>query len=97
RGSIPLPYTTLFRSALYASKYEPWSYYLTGEIGRLPNPYYDPLEFWVEEAHKRGLELHVWLNPYRAHHNARIPINEKSTVKTKRSEEHTSELQSRFD
>lgn len=69
--------------ALYASKYEPWSYYLTGEIGRLPNPYYDPLEFWVEEAHKRGLELHVWLNPYRAHHNARIPINEKSTVKTK--------------
>lgn len=54
--------------ALYASKLEPWSYFLTGTIGKAPQPFYDPLEFWVEEAHKRGLELHVWLNPYRAHH-----------------------------
>jgi uncharacterized lipoprotein YddW (UPF0748 family) len=55
--------------ALYESTLEPWSYFLTGEIGKRPNPYYDPLEFWVEEAHRRGLELHVWLNPYRAHHS----------------------------
>ncbi len=54
--------------ALYDSPYEPWSVFLTGENGKAPSPYYDPLEFWVEEAHKRGMELHVWLNPYRAHH-----------------------------
>lgn len=52
--------------ALYASRLEPWSEYLTGQQGRAPEPYYDPLTFWVNEAHKRGLELHVWLNPYRA-------------------------------
>lgn len=54
--------------ALYKSEHEPWSYFLTGETGKAPNPYYDPLEFWVEEAHKRGMELHVWINPYRSHH-----------------------------
>lgn len=54
--------------ALYKSDLEPWSYFLTGEQGKAPDPYYDPLEFWVKEAHERGLELHVWLNPYRAHH-----------------------------
>ncbi len=52
--------------ALYDSEYAPWSYYLTGEEGVAPEPYYDPLAFAVEEAHKRGLELHAWLNPYRA-------------------------------
>ena len=54
--------------ALYRSDLEPWSYYLTGTQGQGPEPHYDPLAFWVEEAHDRGLELHVWLNPYRAHH-----------------------------
>lgn len=52
--------------ALYASEIEPWSYYLTGKEGRAPNPYWDPLAFAIEEAHKRGMELHAWLNPYRA-------------------------------
>ncbi len=52
--------------ALYDSPYEPWSYWLTGNQGEAPNPYYDPLEFAIEEAHKRGLELHAWFNPYRA-------------------------------
>ncbi len=51
--------------ALYASKLEPWSEYLTGKMGKAPEPFYDPLEFAVEEAHKRGLQLHVWFNPYR--------------------------------
>lgn len=66
--------------ALYNSPHEPWSYFLTGQIGKRPNPYYDPLEFWVEEAHKRGLELHVWLNPYRAHHSAGGAVTEGSMV-----------------
>jgi len=52
--------------ALYASRYEPWSEYLSGQQGRAPEPYYDPLAFAVAEAHKRGLELHAWFNPYRA-------------------------------
>ena len=56
--------------ALYASPLEPWSYYLSGRPGEPPEPPYDPLEFWVEEAHARGLELHAWLNPYRADHPA---------------------------
>jgi len=51
--------------ALYASRYEPWSRYLTGRQGRAPSPLWDPLEFAVTEAHKRGLELHAWFNPYR--------------------------------
>lgn len=53
--------------AMYYSELEPWSYYLTGQQGKAPEPFYDPLQFWVKEAHDRGLELHVWFNPYRAH------------------------------
>lgn len=61
--------------ALYASKLEPWSEYLTGRMGQAPSPFYDPLEFAVEEAHKRGLELHAWFNPFRARHaSARSPL-----------------------
>ena len=52
--------------ALYNSNYEPWSYWLTGRQGKAPNPYYDPLQFAIEEAHKRGMELHAWFNPFRA-------------------------------
>ena len=67
--------------ALYKSELEPWSYYLTGEQGKAPEPYYDPLEFWIDEAHKRGIDLHVWLNPYRAHHIKGGPVSEYSVVK----------------
>ena len=52
--------------ALYASPIEPWSPYLTGTMGKPPQPFYDPLTFAIAEAHKRGLELHAWFNPYRA-------------------------------
>ncbi len=52
--------------ALYQSSYEPWSEYLTGTQGMPPVPYYDPLQFMIEETHKRGMEFHAWLNPYRA-------------------------------
>ncbi|MFM1905006.1 MAG: hypothetical protein RLZZ440_2906, partial [Planctomycetota bacterium] len=51
--------------ALYESSLEPWSEYLTGTMGEPPNPPYDPLAFAIAEAHARGLELHVWFNPYR--------------------------------
>jgi uncharacterized lipoprotein YddW (UPF0748 family) len=54
--------------ALYASRLEPWSEYLTGTMGQPPAPLYDPLAFAVVEAHRRGLELHAWFNPYRARH-----------------------------
>jgi uncharacterized lipoprotein YddW (UPF0748 family) len=52
--------------ALYESKLEPWSEFLTGTSGKSPG--YDPLAFAVEQAHARGLELHAWFNPYRARH-----------------------------
>jgi uncharacterized lipoprotein YddW (UPF0748 family) len=57
--------------AIYKSDYEPWSEYLTGTQGKAPDPYYDPLTFMIEEAHKRDLEFHAWLNPYRAVFNTR--------------------------
>ncbi len=66
--------------ALYASRLEPWSYYLTGTQGQAPLPYYDPLQFWIEEAHKRGLQLHAWFNPYRAHHPKGGPVTDSSIV-----------------
>ncbi|MEH0158210.1 family 10 glycosylhydrolase [Limibacter armeniacum] len=52
--------------AFYPSEAEPWSEYLTGEQGAIPTPYYNPLAFMIEEAHKRNLEFHAWFNPYRA-------------------------------
>lgn len=52
--------------ALYAKGTEPWSRWLTGKQGLAPDPFYDPLEFAITEAHKRGMELHAWFNPYRA-------------------------------
>lgn len=52
--------------AFFPSQYEPWSQWLTGKQGKPPSPYYDPLEFMIEEAHKRGMEFHAWCNPYRA-------------------------------
>lgn len=52
-----------FCDAIYQSSYEPWSDVLTGTRGQ--DPGYDPLAFAIEEAHKRGIELHVWVNPFR--------------------------------
>lgn len=70
--------------ALYASTLEPWSEYLTGQMGRPPVPFYDPLAYAVEEAHRRGLELHAWFNPYRARHNAAFsPVSNRHISKTR--------------
>jgi uncharacterized lipoprotein YddW (UPF0748 family) len=61
--------------AMYPSELEPWSEFLTGQQGRAPSPAWDPLQFWVEQAHARGLELHAWFNPYRARHaTAKSPL-----------------------
>ena len=58
---------------IYPSALEPWSEFLTGQQGRAPT--YDPLQFWIEQAHARGLELHAWFNPYRARHaTAKSPL-----------------------
>ena len=50
--------------AFYQSNLEPWSRFLT-DNGNAPDPYWDPLQFMIEESHARGMELHAWLNPYR--------------------------------
>jgi uncharacterized lipoprotein YddW (UPF0748 family) len=52
--------------AFYPSQYEPWSEWLTGVQGQPPFPYYDPLEFMINETHKRNMVFHAWMNPYRA-------------------------------
>lgn len=57
--------------ALYKSDLEPWSAWLTGKRGKAPEPMWDPLEYCLEEAHKRGMEFHAWLNPYRVTSNAK--------------------------
>ncbi len=70
--------------ALYASPFEPWSEYLTGEQGKAPGWFYDPLTEWVAEAHARGLELHAWINPYRARHpSAKGPLAADHLAKTR--------------
>ena len=51
--------------ALYISEIEPWSAWLTGKRGKAPSPLWDPMEYAINEAHKRGMEFHAWLNPYR--------------------------------
>jgi uncharacterized lipoprotein YddW (UPF0748 family) len=68
--------------ALYASTFEPWSEFLTGEQGRPPDPYYDPLQFWIDESHKRGIELHAWFNPYRARHTMSKAKNAANHIAT---------------
>ncbi|NOU61831.1 glycoside hydrolase family 10 protein [Marinifilum caeruleilacunae] len=70
--------------AFYKSAYEPWSQWLTGEQGKAPDPIYDPLQFAVEECHKRAMELHAWMNPYRAvflYKNAKTDPNHISNTR----------------
>lgn len=66
--------------ALYNSAYEPWSYWLTGAEGTAPNPLWDPLTFAIEEAHKRGMELHAWLNPYRVKEGANTALHSSHVI-----------------
>lgn len=57
--------------AVYKSDIEPWSAWLTGKRGRKPNPEWDPMQYTIDEAHKRGMEFHAWLNPYRVTSSAK--------------------------
>ena len=68
--------------ALYDSKLEPWSKFLTGVQGKAPSPYWDPLAWMVNECHKRGMEIHAWINPYRAKHGSTSisQLSDKSVV-----------------
>ena len=68
--------------ALYASPYEPWSQFITGRQGRAPEPPWDPLAFAIDQAHKRGLELHAWFNPYRAAYTRDTAIATTHIAKT---------------
>ncbi len=63
--------------AFYPSQYAPWSRFLTGNEGSAPEPYYDPLEWMIKEAHARGMEFHAWLNPYRATFDEKLEILSK--------------------
>lgn len=72
--------------AFYESKYEPWSEYLTGMQGKAPSPYYDPLQFMIEETHKRGMEFHAWLNPYRAVFNVKTSSISANHITRKKPE-----------
>jgi uncharacterized lipoprotein YddW (UPF0748 family) len=65
--------------ALYKSAIEPWSEFLTGEMGKAQS--FDPLEFLVTEAHKRGILVHAWFNPYRALHPAAKTVSENHISK----------------
>lgn len=71
--------------ALYPSEFYPWSRYLTGRQGIAPDSGFDPLAYWVSEAHKRGIELHAWINPYRI---ARDPAEWESLAENSPARQH---------
>ncbi len=71
--------------AFYKSDIEPWSHYLTGEQGKAPSPFYDPLEFVIEEAHERCMEVHAWINPYRITNNENTKILSENSPYYKKS------------
>jgi len=68
----------------YESAIEPWSMWLSGKQGVAPSPYYDPLQFVIDEAHKRCMEVHVWLNPYRALNYEDVSLFSKSHIFNKK-------------
>ncbi len=69
--------------ALYVSDREPWSRVIAGAQGRAPSPFYDPLQYAIDEAHKRGMELHAWFNPFRAEVSADpLKLDDLHIVKT---------------
>lgn len=71
--------------ALYKSEIYPWSVYLTGQQGRASDSGFDPLEYWVSQSHKHGLELHAWINPFRV---TREPADWNSLVSDSQARQH---------
>ena len=72
--------------ALYKSNFEPWSFWLTGTQGKAPEPFYDPLQFAIDESHKRGMELHAWFNPYRAVRDTAYYLLDENHISVKHPE-----------
>ncbi|UYU53714.1 family 10 glycosylhydrolase [Bacteroides uniformis] len=72
--------------ALYASRLEPWSRFLSGVQGKAPEPYWDPMQFMIDECHKRGMEFHAWINPYRT----------KTTLKSELAPNHVYNIHSEW-
>lgn len=72
--------------AFYPSELEPWSHWLTGTQGQKPEPFYDPLQFVIEEAHARCIDVHVWLNPYRVTNSADLSVLSKDHLFYKKPE-----------
>lgn len=64
--------------SFYPSPLEPWSHWLTGKQGEKPNTFYDPLQFIIDEAHKRCIDVHVWLNPYRVTNSYNLNVLSKN-------------------
>ena len=67
--------------ALYSSDIEPWSPWLTGTMGKSPG--YDPLAYWIEQGHARGIEIHAWFNPFRALANTAHSVSKNHISRTK--------------
>jgi len=67
--------------ALYSSNLEPWSPWLTGTMGKSPG--YDPLAYWIEQGHARGIEIHAWFNPFRALSNTSHSVSKNHISRTK--------------
>ncbi len=66
--------------AVYASQLEPWSAWVSGSMGRSPG--YDPLQFCIQQAHARGIEVHAWFNPFRALPNASLPASNNHVTRS---------------
>jgi len=67
--------------AVYRSDLEPWSEFLTGQMGKPQD--FDPFEFLIAEAHRRGILVHAWFNPYRAYHHVAKTMSADHVSKTK--------------
>ncbi len=62
--------------SFYKSDIYPWSQWLTGSQGTAPDNNFDPLQYWIDQAHSKGMKLHAWINPYRVTNNANLTIND---------------------
>ncbi len=62
--------------SFYKSDIYPWSQWLTGSQGTAPDNNFDPLQYWIDQAHSKGMKLHAWINPYRVTNNTNLTIND---------------------
>lgn len=62
--------------SFYKSDIYPWSQWLTGAQGVAPDNNFDPLQYWIDNAHSKGMKLHAWINPYRVTNNINLTLND---------------------